>query len=305
MIFISHNETDAPLAQALVEFLRDSLDVPPAKIRCTSVPGFQLPFGKTISGQLKSDIGASNAVLVLITRASLQSRWVVFELGAAWALGKVIVPILGPGLSQSDLPGPMAEYPVVRSDDPNATARLRDAVAQIAQELAFAERGGGGPQNRLESFIGALRKWSPVVPPETANAVAFQLSWLLTLLLMKQTPNSSAVEAQIEAYAAELDVVLPPTWRHDLQASNSGKAFNGLLGTLGGQLVANKPKLTPYFEAGLNLIMAASKSDRAALAAIATKLDLPTQLREPGEDALAWLNRVHDHFETVLRERTG
>jgi len=52
MIFISHKETDAVLAKALVEFLHASLNIAPRSIRCTSVPGFQLPFGTTISGQL-------------------------------------------------------------------------------------------------------------------------------------------------------------------------------------------------------------------------------------------------------------
>jgi len=302
MIFISHKETDAALAQALVEFLRASLDIPSAKIRCSSVPGFQLPFGKTISGQLKNDIGSSNAVFVLITQASLQSRWVLSELGAAWALGKVIVPVLGQGLSQNDLPGPLAEYPVVKSDDVNAAARLRDAVAQIAQELSLAERGGGEPQSRLESFMRAL---SPVVSSQTANALAFQLSWLLALLLMKQAGNPSAVEAQIESHAAELGVELPPTWRQDVQASDSGQAFKSLLGRLGGQLVANKPRLAPYFEAGVSLPLTAARSDRAGLVAMVSTLELPKELREPAEDRLAWLNRVHDHFEKALRERTG
>ena len=122
---------------------------------------------------------------------------------------------------------------------------------------------------------------------------------------MKQAQNPSYVEAQIESYAAELGVELPPTWRQDVQASDSEQAFNGLLGRLGGQLVAKKPRLTPYFEAGFNLVMAASRSDRAGLAAMVSKLDLPAQLREPGEDTLAWLNRVHDHFERALRERDG
>lgn len=63
MIFISHKETDAALAKALVEFLRASLEIPSVKIRCTSVSGFQLPFGKTISGQLKSDIGPATPFL--------------------------------------------------------------------------------------------------------------------------------------------------------------------------------------------------------------------------------------------------
>lgn len=167
MIFVSHKETDTALAKALVECLQASLELPSAKIRCTSVPGFQLPFGETTSSQLKEDISASKAVIVLITRASLQSGWVLFELGAAWALGKVIVPILGPGLLQSDLPGPLKEYPVVRSDDMNAAARLRDALAQVAQALALRERGGGEPQSKFESFMRSLREANP--GPEGAN----------------------------------------------------------------------------------------------------------------------------------------
>lgn len=305
MIFVSHKESDNALAKALCEFLRASLDLSSVEIRCSSVPGFQLPFGKTISGQLKDDIGASNAVFVLITRASLQSQWVLFELGAAWALGKVIVPVLGPGLSQSDLPGPLAEYPVVSSDDTNAAARLRDAVAQIAKELSLKEKGGGEPQSGLESFMRSLREWSPMVPPEAARAVAFQLSWLLTLLLTKQASHRSAVEAQVEGYAAELGLELPRTWRQDVQASDSGEAFNDLVGALGGQLVVRNPQLTPYFEAGFNLFLEASREDYAGLKATISRLDLPTELREPCGDKLAWLNRVHDYFETVLRERAG
>jgi hypothetical protein len=132
MIFVSHKESDANLAKALVEFIRAALDIPDSKIRCTSVPGYQLPFGNSVADQLKHDINASNAVFVLLTPASLKSSWVLFELGASWALGKVIVPILARGLSLDQIPGPVREYPVVRADDANAGTRLRDAVSQVA-----------------------------------------------------------------------------------------------------------------------------------------------------------------------------
>lgn len=161
MIFVSHKETDTELAKALVECLHASLDLRSTKIRCTSVPGSQLPFGETISSQLKKDINSSKAIFVLITRESLQSRWVLFELGAAWSLGKVMVPILGPGLSQSDLPGPLKEYPVVIGDHTNAAARFRDSIAQVAQELSLNETGGGEPQSKLEFFIRLLQESNP------------------------------------------------------------------------------------------------------------------------------------------------
>jgi hypothetical protein len=68
----------------------------------------------------------------------------------------VIVPILGPGISLNEVPGPVNEYPVVRVDDPNAAARLRDAINQLASELHLAERGGGRAQSELESFMRRL-----------------------------------------------------------------------------------------------------------------------------------------------------
>lgn len=305
MIFVSHKETDASLASALVDFIRSALNLPPGGIRCTSVPGFQLPFGRTISGQLKEDIGASNAVFVLLTQASLQSRWVLFELGAAWALGKAVVPILGPGLRQTDLPGPLAEYPVVRSDDVNVAGRLRDAVAQVASELAVAEKGGGEPQSRLESFVQLLRGWAPSESPEIARALAFQLSWLLSVLLMKQARHPAAVQAQVEAHSAELHLTLPTAWRQIELTSGSGQAFMDLVTELGGQLVARRPELVPYFEAGFNLLVSASKSDELGLAAICARLDLPKELRKPSGHTLEWVNRVHDYFEGALQKRAG
>lgn len=179
MIFVSHRESDARVAKALVDFLTASLEIADSKIRCSSVPGYQLPFGNTVAGQLKRDIHASNAVFVLLTRDSLESPWVLFELGASWALGKVMIPILGRGVSLNDVPGPLREYPVVAVETPNAAARLRDATAQIAQELGIVERGGGKAQSELENLLRCLHDWKPTLPAGIAPARAFQVSWLI------------------------------------------------------------------------------------------------------------------------------
>jgi hypothetical protein len=59
LVFISHSHADQAVAAALVEFVLEALDIKPGAIRCTSVPGHQLPFGRTISEQLKADIDTS------------------------------------------------------------------------------------------------------------------------------------------------------------------------------------------------------------------------------------------------------
>ena len=83
VVFVSHSHSDEVLAEALVELLLSALELEPSAVRCTSVPGHQLPFGKTISEALKTDIETSAAILVLLTEDSLRSNWVLFELGAS------------------------------------------------------------------------------------------------------------------------------------------------------------------------------------------------------------------------------
>jgi hypothetical protein len=110
-----------------VEALLAGLKVDPDQIRCTSVPGHQTPFGFTIAEELKKDLKTSRAVVTLITSSGLASRWVVFELGASWALGKIIIVVLAPGVTSDRLPGPLGQLPCVSMDSPDAFAQLDGA----------------------------------------------------------------------------------------------------------------------------------------------------------------------------------
>jgi hypothetical protein len=157
LIFVSHSHSDSKIAKCLVEFLLSSLEISEKEIRCTSVPGFQLPFGKSISEQLKSDVFSSITIVALLTENSLKSTWVLFELGASWALEKLIIPILGPGLPCDDLPGPLKDFPAVEINKPDATVRLRDAVVEIAKVSGVEEKSGGWAQTKLEEFVIAFR----------------------------------------------------------------------------------------------------------------------------------------------------
>jgi hypothetical protein len=157
LVFISHSHADQEVAQALVDFLLAAIELDQSSLRCTSVPGHQLQFGRTISELLKTDIDTSAAILVLLTKDSLRSEWVMFELGACWALGKIVVPILGHNQTAKALPGPLAAYPGVLIDAPDAPSRLADAVSQIATTLGLRERTGGKREDKLITFVDLAR----------------------------------------------------------------------------------------------------------------------------------------------------
>lgn len=131
MLFISHSEKDKNVASKLIDFVENSLQTDTLDIRCSSVPGYQLPFGKTISQQLKEDINKSSFLVVIISENSLISEWVLFELGAAWALDIPVVPILVGDLTYKNMPGPLGSQSCIETCTDGASNRLRDAIKQM------------------------------------------------------------------------------------------------------------------------------------------------------------------------------
>ncbi|GAA4792433.1 toll/interleukin-1 receptor domain-containing protein [Lysobacter hankyongensis] len=94
MLFISHSSADSEIVEALINFLEKSFKGENRPdIRCTSVEGYKLSLGDTPKAKLPSEINSS-LVICLLTPRSLQSPWVLFELGAAWGLSSRVVPLL-------------------------------------------------------------------------------------------------------------------------------------------------------------------------------------------------------------------
>lgn len=61
--------------------------------------------GGSKSSAVRDALQVSSAVVVFLSRNALTSKWVQFELGAAEALGKTIIPELLPGAEpREDLP---------------------------------------------------------------------------------------------------------------------------------------------------------------------------------------------------------
>src|SRR5262245_30919342 len=131
-IFLSHASKDADVASALVDLLRTALNLPADAIRCSSVDGYRLPAGVPLDQQLKREVHAAEAFVCLISPASIQSIYVLFELGARWGANRHMLPLLAPGVPASVLGGPIANLTALRAD---RAGELHQFIAETAKRL--------------------------------------------------------------------------------------------------------------------------------------------------------------------------
>jgi hypothetical protein len=132
-VFISHSAKDEALAGKLVNLLTAAISPPLTKgdILCTSVPGCRLEGGARTHDRLRDEIRGAPVFIGLITSTSVESSYVLFELGARWAVGREPnIPVLGPGEPYDLLPGPLhRNVNALKTDDRARVLQLVDDVA--------------------------------------------------------------------------------------------------------------------------------------------------------------------------------
>lgn len=86
-VFISYASSDRAAAERLV-----------GALQAANVTGWldkaDIAAGDSVSSEVRSALKRSSAVIVLLSPSALHSQWVQFEIGAAEALGKKIVPVI-------------------------------------------------------------------------------------------------------------------------------------------------------------------------------------------------------------------
>ena len=90
-LFISHSSADLALAAKLVDLIRAALLLPGGQVRCTSLEGYRLPGGAATELQLREEIRSADAFVGIVSAESIQSLFVLFELGARWGIKRTFV----------------------------------------------------------------------------------------------------------------------------------------------------------------------------------------------------------------------
>lgn len=130
-VFVSHSSKDEKLAAALVDLFRNALNIPASEIRCTSVNGYRLPIGTPTEQRLREEVHQARAFIGLITASSIESAYVMFELGARWGAGLHLAPLLGAGADASFLRGPLSSLNALNCEDAAQVHQLIDDLARI------------------------------------------------------------------------------------------------------------------------------------------------------------------------------
>jgi len=134
-VFISHSSEDYLLAEKIIGLIRDAMNLAPDSIRCTSVDGYRLPGGDDTDETLRQEVSESEIFIALLSKSSIHSIYVVFELGARWAVNKKLVPLLAPNLHPKNVVGPISSLNCLSC---TSSSQLHQFVSELAADLNLA-----------------------------------------------------------------------------------------------------------------------------------------------------------------------
>jgi hypothetical protein len=192
-VFISHSHHDGALVELLIDLLRAALNLPSQEIRATSVDGFRLPGGSNTDEQLKREVQDATVLIGVISVASLQSAYVMFELGARWGAEKPMIPLLV-DVEAEVLGGPLKGLNTLSC---RSSAQLHQLVEEIAGHLGMNLDRAAVYQKYVEKIlksVGRSKRGARLSPP-TAEAPV-------------RTASEAALEAEEGAKFRRLEKIL-------------------------------------------------------------------------------------------------
>ena len=167
-VFLSHSSRDVDLAAALVELVRFTLGLRSDEIRCTSVRGYGLRAGSSVEQQIRREIFEAEVLVAIVSRDSLYSSYVLFELGARWASGKPLVPLLTSGIDISSLAPPLAALNALRCDD---RAHLHQLITDLGGYLDLPVDNPAPHESYIQKIIDSAKEPLSIVRPRQDDTV--------------------------------------------------------------------------------------------------------------------------------------
>ncbi len=156
-IFISHSGHDSDTAKLLIDLLKTSLNLSSAKIRCTSVNGYRLPAGAPTDDMLKKEVHESKVLIGLISANSINSAYVLFELGARWGASLPLIPLITSKLGNELLKGPLSGINALNCCE---SAQLQQLISDLKTELKVIGEAPEVYQDKINLLVNHCLKES-------------------------------------------------------------------------------------------------------------------------------------------------
>lgn len=138
-VFISHSSKDMAIVDKLYDLVKNFLHLRAEDIVCTSRPGSKLRAGDDTEDSLRQHIHDVPAFLGVITPNSLESTYVICELGARWGQNKHLIPLLSSSDIRNRLDGPLNSHNLLLSERTDLQQLVRELAATLSIELERAD----------------------------------------------------------------------------------------------------------------------------------------------------------------------
>jgi hypothetical protein len=228
-MFVCHAKSDIEATSEIVDALEGALELKTGTLVASSLPGYASDVRG--EGDLHATLTGAALMLALFTERSTYDPEFVFELGAAWALGIDVLPLLLGPTSGDDVPWPLRDRPSIRAQDPTAwndlvhqlSSRLQVSVrdrVDLAQPLevsppsaaSFFEPEPARQQPRAADRVAERELPEPEFPPELASPFQAQLEAVEALQaayeLNRATAEAeAALDSQSPAYVAAISAL--------------------------------------------------------------------------------------------------
>jgi len=184
-IFISHSSQDRNIAARLIELLRNALNIPADRIRCTSVDGYRLKVGIDTNKQLRQEVHDAHVFIGLITPTSIASAYVMFELGARWGATRFLAPLLVSEQYIKLLQGPISGLNALRCDSREQMLQL---VEDIGEELNINVKNLASYSQYIDALVRECEVWQQTIAnpiqsqTEQSNIVDYDDNDIIALL---------------------------------------------------------------------------------------------------------------------------
>lgn len=154
-IFISHSSANQEVVKHFIELIVKAFKIDESKIRCTSVPGYKLPSGANVDSTLKAEIIDSKVFVGFISKESIESTYVLFELGARWGshLGFRLITI------DESLYGKL-KAPLINHHINNISERagMYQVLDELKDDLGYSAYNSSAIESNVHNLLEVIKK---------------------------------------------------------------------------------------------------------------------------------------------------
>ncbi|MGD0023398.1 MAG: toll/interleukin-1 receptor domain-containing protein [Xanthobacteraceae bacterium] len=287
--FLSYPHADKATADAVCATLESE------GIRCWIAPRDITP-GEEWAAAIFHAINHCRVMILIFSSRANESRQVRREVECAISNGVPVVPLrIEDVVPTASLAYFMASVHWLDALTPpleKHLQRLADSVKELLQIN----------QVNTEKFDGAGASSSDglkVIPVKQAKA--FELCWLIFILMMEDAAHPRAIISQIKVYLDEFSIKLAKgEFENYIKLKDKGDAIMNLAEEIGGALIAKSPSQAHYFQGCFNMFLCLRDNKRETFQKIAKELNVRDRMAPNTENIKDQFNLIHKYIRDQI-----